>query len=587
MARRPTLTDRSRRTSARRIAPGEWHRFVDLGRAAEDAGIDRIVVVDHVVMGPHTENYMWGKFPVPPDAPWLEPLTVLAAIAAVTTQVRLATGILIAPLRPAAFLAKQVATLDQMSAGRVDLGVGTGWQREEYDARGPVVRGTGSVARRHARRVPGAVARHAGGARLADLSFRRHLLHAQAGAAGRDTDLGRRHVARPEPGAGGRARRAAGSRSWARRSRASPRARARSARRFTAAGRDPSALQVQAPLRMAMGDDGRPDLAASMASVPDLVAAGATDVIVTLRAFSRDVAASPAAMVRIREQFDAFDAARETQSSGPCSHRSTTIRSTRRRCRSRTRPPATRTTTTGSGSTATPRTTTSPRAWPCTRTAASSTARSRWCTTACSVRCSRRAGFPADRGETRIGPLTIEIVEPLRITRVRADAADLGIDADVTFTARTVALEEPRQTLTAGTKTVMDSTRMTQWGTWSGRIIERRAANPARPRLRHQGPVVGRAARRRPDARRARADTLPQIFFLWAPINWDDCCTHFLCFERAQRRSVGGEPGRARPHRRRRSHVECRRTHPSPRGRDARGALGAGLRRSQGATCGS
>ena len=58
--------------------PGEWHRFVDLGRAAEDAGVDRIVVVDHVVMGPHTENYVWGKFPVPPEAPWFEPLTMLA-----------------------------------------------------------------------------------------------------------------------------------------------------------------------------------------------------------------------------------------------------------------------------------------------------------------------------------------------------------------------------------------------------------------------------------------------------------------------------------------------------------------------------
>ena len=118
------------------FARGEWHRFVDLGRAADDAGVDRVVVVDHVVMGPHTENYAWGKFPVPPDAPWFEPLTMLTAIAAVTTRVRLATGILIAPLRPAAFLAKQVATLDQLSRGRVDLGVGTGWQREEYDAEG-------------------------------------------------------------------------------------------------------------------------------------------------------------------------------------------------------------------------------------------------------------------------------------------------------------------------------------------------------------------------------------------------------------------------------------------------------------------
>ena len=56
-------------------AADEWHRFVDLARAADDAGVDRIVVVDHVVMGPHTENYTWGTFPVPPEAPWFEPLT--------------------------------------------------------------------------------------------------------------------------------------------------------------------------------------------------------------------------------------------------------------------------------------------------------------------------------------------------------------------------------------------------------------------------------------------------------------------------------------------------------------------------------
>src|SRR6476646_847984 len=78
--------------------------------------------------------------------------------------------------------------------------------------------------------------------------------------------------------------------------------------------------------------------------------------------------------------------------------------------------------------------------------------------------------IPQDRSQTRIGPLTIDVVEPLRITRVRCDAADLGIDDDVTLTARTAAIAEPRQTITAGTKTVIDSTRLTQWGTWTGRI---------------------------------------------------------------------------------------------------------------------
>lgn len=140
--------------------------------------------------------------------------------------------------------------------------------------------------------------------------------------------------------------------------------------------------------------------------------------------------------------------------------------------------------------------------------------------------------IPADRGETRIGPLTIDIEEPLRVTRVRCDAADLGIDADVTFTGRTVALEEPRQTLTAGTKTVMDSTRMTQWGNWSGRI----SADGRNIALDGVLGTKDRSWGVRPvgaPTPAAPENTLPQIFFLWAPINWDDCCTHFLCFERA------------------------------------------------------
>jgi len=135
--------------------------------------------------------------------------------------------------------------------------------------------------------------------------------------------------------------------------------------------------------------------------------------------------------------------------------------------------------------------------------------------------------IPVDRGETRIGPLTIDVVEPLRITRVRANAPEQGIVADVTFTARTVALEEPRQTMTAGTKTVMDSTRMTQWGTWSGNVnaVSINAIYGTKDRSWGVRPV-GAPTPTAPDV------TLPQIFFLWAPINWDDCCTHFLCFER-------------------------------------------------------
>jgi probable F420-dependent oxidoreductase len=284
--------------------PGEWKRFVELGSAADDAGIDRIVVVDHVVMGPHTENYVWGKFPVPPDAPWLEPLTMLSAVAAVTSRVRLATGILIAPLRPAALLAKQVATLDQMSEGRVDLGVGTGWQREEYDAqgldfdnRGQLLDDALAACKVLWRDTPAALD-------APTLSFNDIYCMPKPVQAGGVPiwiagTLHARNLARlVEHGAGwipimGETVEgiAAGA------------ARIREA--FAAAGRDPASLHVQAPLRMAKGDDGRLDLAASMASVPELVAAGATDVMVTLRAFAADAAAAPEAMVRIRKQFDA------------------------------------------------------------------------------------------------------------------------------------------------------------------------------------------------------------------------------------------------------------------------------------------
>lgn len=114
--------------------PDRLHEVVGLARLAEEAGVDTVVVPDHVVMSDRTDRYRWGRFPLPVDAPWLEPLTLLAAIAGATRRVRLATGILIAPLRPAALLAKTAATLDVLSRGRLELGVGTGWQKEEFDA---------------------------------------------------------------------------------------------------------------------------------------------------------------------------------------------------------------------------------------------------------------------------------------------------------------------------------------------------------------------------------------------------------------------------------------------------------------------
>jgi probable F420-dependent oxidoreductase len=110
--------------------------LVTIAEQVEAAGWDGVIISDHVLIGAHTDLYPWGPFPFGPEAPWLEPLTVLTAIAARTTTIELTTGILIVPLRPAALLAKTVATLDRLSGGRLVLGVGTGWQREEFEAQG-------------------------------------------------------------------------------------------------------------------------------------------------------------------------------------------------------------------------------------------------------------------------------------------------------------------------------------------------------------------------------------------------------------------------------------------------------------------
>lgn len=115
---------------------GDLRSVLEVGRAADRAGLHSIHFGEHLLVGPRTDAYPYGPFVHDDATPWPDPITTLAAVAAVTERVRLATGVVLAPLRPAAVLAKAVATLDVLSGGRVELGVGTGWQREEYDAVG-------------------------------------------------------------------------------------------------------------------------------------------------------------------------------------------------------------------------------------------------------------------------------------------------------------------------------------------------------------------------------------------------------------------------------------------------------------------
>lgn len=115
---------------------GDISSLIEISQMGEELGFDSVSVTDHVVMGKNLHKYPFGKFPLPSEAPWYEPLSLLTMIASNTTNIKLATAVLIAPLRNPALLAKTAATLDSISKGRLELGVGLGWQKEEYDTAG-------------------------------------------------------------------------------------------------------------------------------------------------------------------------------------------------------------------------------------------------------------------------------------------------------------------------------------------------------------------------------------------------------------------------------------------------------------------
>ncbi len=109
-----------------------------IGRQADDRGINAIWVGEHVVtFDAYASSYPYsddGRLPLPAGTGLLEPFTTLAFLAAVTSRVRLATAMCLLPQRNPVYTAKEVTTVDWLSNGRVDLGVGVGWLREEFDA---------------------------------------------------------------------------------------------------------------------------------------------------------------------------------------------------------------------------------------------------------------------------------------------------------------------------------------------------------------------------------------------------------------------------------------------------------------------
>jgi probable F420-dependent oxidoreductase len=120
------------------FANAEWLHAV--AKHVEERSVHAVWVPEHVVQfDDYESSYPYsadGKIPVPPGSGMLEPFTTLAFLAAATRKVRLGTAICLLAQRNPVYSAKEISNLDWLSEGRVDLGIGVGWLREEYEAVG-------------------------------------------------------------------------------------------------------------------------------------------------------------------------------------------------------------------------------------------------------------------------------------------------------------------------------------------------------------------------------------------------------------------------------------------------------------------
>ncbi|WP_396655767.1 TIGR03619 family F420-dependent LLM class oxidoreductase [Microbacterium sp.] len=272
-----------------RTGSDDWRHLLDQARAAEDAGVDRVFVSDHLVFGSSLDDYgdperggrVGGVQPTGPDGEWLEALTVVSAMLAVTDRVLVGTNVLVAPLRPPVLLAKMAATLDVMSHGRFELGVGIGWQRAEYEALGLDFRRRGALfdeqlaACRELWTAP--VARFEGRfVQFEDV----HMMPKPVRAEGVPLWIG--GSARPVV-ARRIARYGSGWIPWGTEPDRFLDAVAQMRELVAAEGGDPAGIQIAYALPNRFTDDGRVDGAALFADVPRLLEAGITDFRTLLR----------------------------------------------------------------------------------------------------------------------------------------------------------------------------------------------------------------------------------------------------------------------------------------------------------------
>jgi hypothetical protein len=142
---------------------------------------------------------------------------------------------------------------------------------------------------------------------------------------------------------------------------------------------------------------------------------------------------------------------------------------------------------------------------------------------------SRRA--PAERTDMSVGPFRIEVVEPLRQTRVVLDENESGLACDLTFSARTGAIEEARQTLWSGTRRVMDATRFDQFGRWTGTVRHPDGEFAVDEWYGTKDRSWGIRGVGEPEVGGAPNTGLRSAFFLWAPLIWDDHVSHAIFFD--------------------------------------------------------